>query len=316
MASEAYLEIIDREGQVRRRHEIAQWPCRIGRGYDQDIILDDPHVAAAHAVLELSVQGEPSIRDLGTCNGVLRGSPGHRFRRCECAACGVIDGEAVFRLGKTTIRIRRKDFQVAPELPLERTPLLRRPATAAMLYVVLSAMAMLQAWLAEWDEAAGKIFSATLGATVLLMVWLGIWSAVSRLAGGAALFFQHAIVACAFAIVWILGAGAIDLLHFSFGLEEQSWALYAPAATLALSGLFYAHLRLVMRLPPPRLLMLASSIGLLSVGVAVVQDRLKKDPGHTDFQSAIFHSSLLLTQGQSRQEFIAQAKRRLFQPDR
>jgi pSer/pThr/pTyr-binding forkhead associated (FHA) protein len=47
-----FVEVLDRRGRVAERAAVDQLPFRIGRGYDCDLILDDPHVDALHAVIE------------------------------------------------------------------------------------------------------------------------------------------------------------------------------------------------------------------------------------------------------------------------
>ncbi len=47
-----YLEILAENGEVQQRQRIDALPIRIGRGYDNDFILDDAHTAARHAVIE------------------------------------------------------------------------------------------------------------------------------------------------------------------------------------------------------------------------------------------------------------------------
>ncbi len=44
--------------------------CRIGRGADCDIVLEDPLVSALHAVIEMD-HGQLWIRDQASTNGVL-----------------------------------------------------------------------------------------------------------------------------------------------------------------------------------------------------------------------------------------------------
>ena len=51
METLALIETLDRDGQPRQILRVSQWPVRIGRAIDCDLVLDDPHVAAHHATL-------------------------------------------------------------------------------------------------------------------------------------------------------------------------------------------------------------------------------------------------------------------------
>ncbi|WP_404935411.1 FHA domain-containing protein [Mitsuaria sp. TWR114] len=48
---DAVIEIVDRDGHCRETHKVRAWPLRIGRSPDCDLVLADPHLAGAHALL-------------------------------------------------------------------------------------------------------------------------------------------------------------------------------------------------------------------------------------------------------------------------
>ena len=47
----ALIERLDDHGQVLQLHRVHHWPQKIGRAVDNDLLIDDPHVAAHHAML-------------------------------------------------------------------------------------------------------------------------------------------------------------------------------------------------------------------------------------------------------------------------
>ena len=57
METLALIETLDRDGQPRQILRVSQWPVRIGRAIDCDLVLDDPHVAAHHATLDWREDG-------------------------------------------------------------------------------------------------------------------------------------------------------------------------------------------------------------------------------------------------------------------
>jgi len=77
----AWVEVIGRRGEVRARHAVTAWPCRVGRGYDMEVILDDPHVASCHAILDRGADGQITISAPDTHNGIQQGMPGKRLKR-------------------------------------------------------------------------------------------------------------------------------------------------------------------------------------------------------------------------------------------
>ena len=103
-----FVEILNANGDVQTRHKFASLPIRIGRGYTNDIILDDDQVAAEHAQIELSENGMLSLRDLGSRNGIK--IKDKRFTQLH------INGNTIARLGQTQIRVRDSHFVVSEEV--------------------------------------------------------------------------------------------------------------------------------------------------------------------------------------------------------
>ncbi|MGZ8288935.1 MAG: FHA domain-containing protein, partial [Telluria sp.] len=69
MKAPYFIETLARNGDVLHRHQVDGLPIRLGRGYDNDFILDDAHAAPRHAVIEPDSDGRLVLRDLGTRNG-------------------------------------------------------------------------------------------------------------------------------------------------------------------------------------------------------------------------------------------------------
>ena len=72
METLALIETLDRDGQPRQILRVSQWPVRIGRAIDCDLVLDDPHVAAHHVTLDLREDGLHVV-PAATVNGVRLG---------------------------------------------------------------------------------------------------------------------------------------------------------------------------------------------------------------------------------------------------
>jgi len=67
------VEVLDRDGRVRQAQPVHGWPLRIGRAIDNDLVLDDPHVAAHHAAVEQAHDGTLQLRVLPGRNGMRSG---------------------------------------------------------------------------------------------------------------------------------------------------------------------------------------------------------------------------------------------------
>ena len=66
----ALIELVERDGRVRRSVEVRRWPVTLGRALECDIVLEDPHVAARHVTLQPDAEGALQMTVGATRNGV------------------------------------------------------------------------------------------------------------------------------------------------------------------------------------------------------------------------------------------------------
>ena len=153
MGALMWVEVLDRHGEVAARHrfdDIARWPVRVGRAPDNDIVLDDPHVAPHHAQISMDRDGNLHIDDEGTLNGVINESTHQRQARIACTS------QPLVRLGRTRLRIRDGREHVAPELALETG--LGQGGLAAGLALMVLALGLLDLWLGYTGDTPAAHF--------------------------------------------------------------------------------------------------------------------------------------------------------------
>jgi hypothetical protein len=234
MSGPWFVELLARNGEVLQRQRAESLPIRIGRGYDNDLVLDDDHAAARHAVVEQDNDGRLLLRDLGTRNGIVV-----KGRRLQQA---VLDGDTVARIGHTALRVRAVDFPVPPEL-VDRTfhgweGVLPGCAGVAL----VAAFALLAGWLTDTQTfETSRYFAALAWGIGAALLWGGGWALVNRLFGRHARLGRHLFVAgcgsAALAAYALLGS----TLGYAFSLE--GFTHYAShVATLLLAGMVYFHL--------------------------------------------------------------------------
>ena len=115
----AWLEILDRHGDVSSRHSVHAWPLKIGRAYTNDIVLDDPQIAAHHVEIRPAEDGNYHAVDLGSLNGIL--NKNSKLNQAEA----LISADDVLRIGQTQIRIRPLNYAVAAETRVPQSTWLR-----------------------------------------------------------------------------------------------------------------------------------------------------------------------------------------------
>lgn len=175
----AVVELLGRDGRAALVQRVTRWPVRIGRSPACDIVLDDAHLAAEHAELQLTPEGRVRLRLLDSRNGGM--VAGRRLAAGEEA--GLPQGGA-FQLGGCALRLRTTADVLAPEQPLVVHPVRHW----ALLPLLLLAMLFFQ-WVDRWsalDPGARWVDYASplLAPLAIVLGWAGLWSLASQL-------FQH-----------------------------------------------------------------------------------------------------------------------------
>jgi len=187
-----WIEILSPHGEVITRVRIAGSEARIGRGYDNDVIIDDPYVAASHLRIFRSEDGKLIAEDMGSVNGTFL--YGDRTRLSRVA----VDGKLPVRIGQTFVRIREPGHLVEPE----RIARAERPAlprvVAAVLGVLVLGLTALNVWLAQTGEPRVSSYLTPLLATfAAVLVWTGMWAVLTRIFSDRSHFLRNLVIALA-----------------------------------------------------------------------------------------------------------------------
>lgn len=257
MKAPYFIELLGRGGDVLQRQRLHTLPIRLGRGYDNDYILDDAHSAARHAVIEGDAQGRLLLRDLGSKNGTV--CKGKRV------SAVVLDGDTVVRLGHTRLRVRGADHPVPAELADTTMHSWEGAAPALVGLLLIALMTGLENWLADTESFQLirylLVVASSLGAG---LAWSGMWALVNRLFGSHARLGRH---------LFILGMGltAAAVWRVASSVAAYAWSLelltrYGNLALIALMcGMLYFHL-LTIKPHHPRRFALTCLMLLLAAG--------------------------------------------------
>jgi len=232
-----FIETLARNGDVLHRHKVNTLPIRIGRGYDNDFILDDDYVAPRHALVDLDSHDKLVLHDLGSRNGVVKGG-----KRLPSLA---LTGDTVVRIGHTSLRVRAADFPVQAEL-LDRTMHGWEGALPGIAGMLLAGLvALVVTWLFDTRNFQATLYLQALAAGVGgAVVWGGAWAFANRLFGRHARLGRH---------IFILGSGAAALLAWELASNAAAYAFALEALTrygshgviLLGAGIIYFHLATV-----------------------------------------------------------------------
>jgi hypothetical protein len=304
MEALAIVEVLGRDGAILHRERLFTLPAVIGRGFDADLMLDDPHVAGHHLRLEADEAGGFMLTDLGTHNGF---SLPARHHRSQVGATAITNGETI-RLGHSQIRIWRIDSAVSPEVPSRNAWNPRIWLSSVVWFIVATGLMGTFTWIeATGANRDGAVSMRIMLTAALIVVWSGLWWISSRASDRAGAYLAHLAVAASMVCLIILGQVATSTLFFSFdlhryGLEHASDVVLGAC----LAAGVYHHLRLVSRKSRPVLVALSLvlvSVLLVPANYISSQSDLEKS-GQLEMPATIRPPWMRVAQGVSPEEFL------------
>lgn len=238
-----FIEEIGRYGRVSQRYRLSLpvgASAQIGRAFDSDVILDDPHVATRHVMVTREENGGLTVSDQGSIN---RLRIPHQRAAVESLHISPDSGFGEILMGRTRLRVYPGAPALAAELPLAG----QRGRWPLALFAALGSMGLMI--LLEWLQDSSEFrWTAQLGEAtffiLLLLFWTGLWSGACRLFRGQALFATHLLIASSALAASLLLHWLLPLLAYSLSL---SWlpAIEFVIVWLAIGAAAILHLRLV-----------------------------------------------------------------------
>ena len=235
-----WLDVVDRDGLPRQSFAVREWPLRVGRAFDNDLVLADPHIAPHHLTIAPAESGL-TLTLADTRNGVRLG---RKHLRAGESALLAPDGDAIdFHAGRTHLRLRLPGQALAAELPLAPTTTLARRVWPVLIAALALVGGMLfTTWLDTDPEnlqrAAGTaLLTGLLGAAA----WCTVWALMSKTFTRQARFGWHVRVFVFASLALMLVTALAAWLAFAF-----SWPTltdFAFIGTIAVTAFaLYFHL--------------------------------------------------------------------------
>jgi hypothetical protein len=250
VAALAWIEVLDRRGQVRTRHRVDEAPALIGRGYGCDVLLDDPWISPIHLRLFRELDGSLSFEDAGSENGVFD-TDGARVTLVR------VDPAAVFRVGQTLIRIVPADAPVAPTLATHAAPPTESGFGRPIVGPVLALAAALLVAIGEHVESAAatdrsEIISSVIATLVVLAAWAGVWALIGRAVAHRARFLAHLAVASAGVVVFTMISAVEEYAEFVFPGADALTGVISGLGLASVTVVLFGHLMFASALPALR----------------------------------------------------------------
>ena len=302
MRAPFFVELLSRNGDVLQRRQLDGLPIRLGRGYDNDFILDDAHTAAQHAVIEIDAEGKLIIRDLGSRNGTI-----HLGRRKSSVA---LSGDTVVRLGHTNLRVRGADFPVAQERADTTMHGWEGLAPALLGLLLIGAVAAVTTWIDDSQpfQAIRYVLAVAVG-LVAGLLWSSIWAFANRLFGLHARLGRH---------LFILGCGLMALAVWKVVSSVAAYAYSMEwltrygnhAGIVIVSGIVFLHLCTIKPEHPKRFAMISLILMALGSGM-VLMNNLQGSGRLADelYMSSLLPPTVRQSADQNIETFLGEAAR-------
>jgi len=257
-----WIEILSRHRDITSRVRMPGPEVRVGRGYDNDIIIDDPYVAAQHLRIFRDEAGQLVAEDLGTANGTFLDGGKSRLARI------VLDGKQPIRIGHTYLRVREPHHEVERER-VAGTALRMLPiVVAAALGTLAVAVELLRVWLAQTAEPKlSNYLAPALYLATGILCWVGIWALLARIFSGRSHFLRMLLIALAGTLAFSLYDELAQFAAFAWTWPIARNYQYA-VAWLILAAVCILHLR---EISPSRLLLKGALVTACVAAVIAVQ---------------------------------------------
>lgn len=261
----ALVELLDADGRPQQSWDVHEWPVRVGRALNNEVVLNDPHAAAHHAVLDLDDQGRLVLTAGVSRNGV-RVEEKSSTLTLSIEQQAVLSPLALWHIGAATLRVRRLE----DPLPLERPwmapagPQPRR--TTGLLLLALLAWTGGVLWLendpdATWENYLPGLLTMLGG----LGLWVGLWGLLSKLFMRRFVVLPHLRVVLSYVLAIVVLQAAMALGAYAL---DWPWAsrLREPVAWIGASAMLAHHLRLVFPSHAWRASAAAASLAIAGLG--------------------------------------------------
>jgi hypothetical protein len=253
-----WVEILSRHHEVLARHRVEGDEARIGRAYDNDIVLDDPFVAPHHLLVFRADDGALIAEDLQSSNGLFD-AQGQRVVHLA------LEGDRAMRIGRTLLRVRDAAFAVAPERTID--PPSRNARTAVVLAAAVAAFTGVELWLGSTEETRISSWLApVLLYAGLILAWTTGWALLSRLFGGAARFSTHLCIALAAALLMHVFDWVTDIGTYSLASRAVAESAYVGVWAIVGTAIFFHLLAIAPRHGAFKATMVAASVAA-AIGV-------------------------------------------------
>lgn len=307
---EIIIEEISRNHKLIHRHKLSRNEVSIGRNYQNDIILTDPHICPQHLSLKYS-QGIWHLNDNNSVNGTLLDN--NQNRRQDAHQQVINDGDVII-LGKSQLRILFSDHKVSETIALSPfeslIDLIRHPIAVFISLAVFMLIAGNISYLNQQVETnISQLFVSAVSMSLLFSLWPAGVALVSHLTKNEPrLFAQFGISFVFFILMWFSDL-LEEIVAFNSASNSVLGLFIALLPLLLAFSLFWLNSYIGFHMSAKRRIVVAISITALLFGGAYLLQYSKKrefNP-HPNYNATIMAPVFLIAPSNSVDNFIKQS---------
>lgn len=234
------IEEVNRLGHVTGRHSFEQFPVTVGRGYQNNLIIDDPYISADHIHIDETETGW-QIEDQQSENGVK-----YRLHSNQSQPGNLNSGDEII-IGRTRLRL------LSPAHPVAKTHLLPTRASVSKLLanpaavittIGITILLLLIDYQLSIPVKTGteKLIASMFPTFLFALTWAGIWAFVGRVIIHRATFLPHFVAALVVFIISMITATISEYLVFNLSDKTVATIFEFIIIGFTIAGLFYVNL--------------------------------------------------------------------------
>jgi hypothetical protein len=323
------LEVMKDSGRRADYTVFSGLVVRIGRGYDNDLIISDAHVSEHHCVIRVHEEGF-TLEDLASINGTwvvatTSAKKAGRFTGLSQPGVGksnqggkvkvdqslrIHSGDIII-IGHTRLRFIVSGHEIEPAKPIAGPNAFFEEINSAGKSWLLVISALVLSSAVEHQESYknlpwSKFISVGIGLLLKILVWAGIWSFVGWLVKRKAYFNAHLSWATLFFLVMIIVFPLADQLGYMASSEKIELAAGSFIFWVMISMLIAGHLMIATFIARRYQIAVAVVLSMTVIAFGIVTDYAGKaefDP-QPDLYSTLVPPYGRIASGDSVEQFL------------
>lgn len=280
------LELIKESGGRPDYRVFSDLVVRIGRGYDNHLILSDPHVSKHHCLIRAHEDGF-TLEDLSSVNGTwmietssekFQGRPVHTVKDKHMArvekSVRIMSGDTIV-IGRTRLRFIISGHEVEPAKPILKPHVFFQEISSSVKSWLLVTCAVFLSCAIEHQESyknlpLSKFISIGIGLLLTILVWAGIWSFIGWLIKRRAHFNAHLSWATLFFLAMTITYPIADQLGYVASSQKVELIVGAVFFWFFIALLIAGHLMIATFIARRYQIAVAVGLSLIVVIFGVV----------------------------------------------